>query len=238
MGECKQACHGEIKRPSRASVNKLSPEPVNQSNGQSSTWVPIGRPAVLPEASVPATESSTQKPSLLSLSLPLSLSLSFSLLPVSQCISRLCLLFRRSLWDLQTSSLGLKRRAGWRQACLRASGKVRKHPARDPASQRGATPTSQPASQRSNQLAKQSLDKSAIRKPLKQLWLPNTVSLSLSLSRSLASSLSLSLSLFLSLSLSPSLCPSVCRKYTGGGHDRRQASKQPGESSPANPPFG
>ena len=83
MGECKQACHGEIKRPSRASVNKLFPEPVSQSNGQSSTWVPIGRPAVLPEASVPATESSTQKPSLLSLSLSLPLSLCLSLSSLS-----------------------------------------------------------------------------------------------------------------------------------------------------------
>ena len=42
----------------------------------------------------------------------------------------------------QTSSLGLKQRGGWRQACLQAGGKVGKHPARDPASQRRTTPSS------------------------------------------------------------------------------------------------
>ena len=46
MGERRQACHGEIKRHSQASVIKLSPGPVNQSNGQSPTRSPIGRPTL------------------------------------------------------------------------------------------------------------------------------------------------------------------------------------------------
>ena len=101
---------------------------------------------------------------------------------------------------------------------LQARGKVAKHPARGPASQPGATPTSLPASQISNQPARQSLNKSAVQKPFKQLWLPDTVSLSLVLS----------IYLYLSPSLSPSLplSPSVCRTYTGGGNGRRQASNQ------------
>jgi hypothetical protein len=91
--------------------------------------------------------------------------------------------------------LGLKLRVGWRQVRLQARGKVAKHPARGPASQPGATPTSLPASQISNQPARQSLNKSAVQKPFKQLWLPDTVSLSLVLS----------ISFYLFPSLSPPL---------------------------------
>ena len=112
---------------------------------------------------------------------------------------------------------------GWRQARLQAGGKVGKHPARDPASQRRATPTSQPASQRSNQPAKQSLDKSAIRKPFKQLWLPNTVSLSLSLA----------LYLPLSLSLPPSLPLCLGNIQEEGTADGKQATRRELAGKPA-----
>ena len=72
-----------------------------------------------------------------------------------------------------------------------------------------------------NQPAKQSLDKSAIRKPFKQLWLHNTVSLSLALY------------LPLSLSLPPSLPLCLGNIQEEGTADGKQASRRELAGKPA-----